>query len=234
MARTNTQTQLVYQHLERMPRKALEKYQHLIGRYVKRRRGIYALYRGERLYYVGLASNLNVRLKHHLRDRHADTWDRFSVYLTTSAAKYLRELESLVLRVASPGGNRQKGRFARSEDLRRQFRRDVAAYQQMERSTLLGDGNEPEDEYKPAPSAAGRKAVLARYVKKRMKLRLENRGKTYWALVRKDGRIKVGKKLFTSPSLAGKAVLGRAVSGWTEWSYERAPGDWVLLDELRH
>lgn len=233
MARASDQTQLVCQHLERVPRKALEKYQRLIGQYVKRRRGIYALYRGERLYYVGLASNLNVRLKHHLRDRHADTWDRFSVYLTTSAAKYLRELESLVLRIAGPGGNRQKGRFIRSEDLRSQFRQDIAAYQQMERSTLLGDGSEPEDERAPVPPMAGRKAVLARYIKKRMKLRLENRGKTYWALVRKDGRIKVGKKLFTSPSLAGVELLDRPVNGWMEWSYERAPGDWVPLDELR-
>ena len=68
MAQTSNQTaQLVCQHLERVSRKALEEYQRLIQNYVRRRRGIYALYRGDRLYYVGLASNLGSRLKHHLR-----------------------------------------------------------------------------------------------------------------------------------------------------------------------
>jgi type I restriction enzyme R subunit len=40
---------------------------------------------------------------------------------------------------------------------------------------------------------------------------------------------------FNSPSLAGRAAIGgkRAVNGWLFWSYERAPGDWVRLDELR-
>jgi type I restriction-modification system DNA methylase subunit len=38
-----------------------------------RRHGVYALYRGNRLYYVGLASNLRSRLNTHLRDRHANT-----------------------------------------------------------------------------------------------------------------------------------------------------------------
>ena len=38
---------------------------------IKRRAGVYALYRKqEKLYYVGLASNLMGRSKAHLRDRH--------------------------------------------------------------------------------------------------------------------------------------------------------------------
>lgn len=32
---------------------------------------------------------------------------------------------------------------------------------------------------------------------------------------------------------AGKAVVKRAVDGWHFWSYERAPKDWVKIDELR-
>ena len=73
---------LVCQHLENISSDALEKYQKMIRQYVRRRSGIYALYRGDRLYYVGLASNLRSRLKGHLRDRHKNLWDRFSVYLT--------------------------------------------------------------------------------------------------------------------------------------------------------
>ena len=37
---------------------ALEKYQDIIRRYVRRKQGVYALYRRGKLHYVGLASNL--------------------------------------------------------------------------------------------------------------------------------------------------------------------------------
>lgn len=30
-----------------------------------------------------------------------------------------------------------------------------------------------------------------------------------------------------------KAVTKREMNGWQTWTYERAPGDWVLLKELR-
>jgi len=49
---------LVTQHLENVSREALEKYQDIIKEYIRKRQGIYALYRRGKLYYVGLASNL--------------------------------------------------------------------------------------------------------------------------------------------------------------------------------
>jgi len=131
------QKALVVQHLENLSREVLRNYKEIIREYVKRRHGVYALYRKNRLYYVGLASNLRSRLNSHLRDRHADTWDRFSIYLTVGD-EHLRELESLVMRISSPKGNKQRGKFARSEDLRRRFRRQVAQYQRVELNRLFG------------------------------------------------------------------------------------------------
>src|SRR5689334_18970035 len=90
---------LVTEHLENISRDALEAYQETLREHVRRRQGIYALYRRDRLYYVGLASNLRNRLKNHLRDRHAGGWDRFSLYLTRTG-DYLRELEALALRIS--------------------------------------------------------------------------------------------------------------------------------------
>lgn len=101
---------LLCQHLENISRKALENYPELIKDFVKNRHGIYALYHKNRLYYVGLARNLRLRLSHHLRDRHAQTSDRFSVYLTLGD-KHLHEIESLLLRIASPKGNRISGKL---------------------------------------------------------------------------------------------------------------------------
>ena len=68
------QKALVSQYLENISRDALEKYQNIIRRYVRRRQGVYALYRRKKLYYVGLASNLRSRLARHLKDRHGDSW----------------------------------------------------------------------------------------------------------------------------------------------------------------
>ncbi len=77
---------LVVQHVERLPRRILEQHPEVVREYVKGKHGVYALYRGSTLYYVGLASNLRSRLKAHLRDRHAGVWDHFSMYLTEGGA----------------------------------------------------------------------------------------------------------------------------------------------------
>ena len=49
-------TPLVCQELENISREALGKYQDIIRQYVRRRHGVYALYRRGKLQYVGLAS----------------------------------------------------------------------------------------------------------------------------------------------------------------------------------
>ena len=74
--------QLVLEHLEDLSGRVLEEYPEEVKALIRRRSGIYALYRRDKLYYVGLANNLMLRLKQHLRDRHNGVWDRFGVYLT--------------------------------------------------------------------------------------------------------------------------------------------------------
>jgi len=224
--------QLVSQHLENVSREALEKYQDVIRDFVRGRQGIYALFRKNRLYYVGLASNLRNRLKHHLRDRHAETWDRFSVYFTIKD-EHLHELEALVLRIASPTGNRQKGKLVRSEDIKPVFKRAINRRHQMEIKSIFGQGERRHLEVKPPKEKDGRKPVLAPYVSKRIEIRLRYKGKLYKAVVRKDGSILYKGTTYNSPSLAGYAIKKRSTNGWTDWKYERAPGDWVSLDNLR-
>jgi hypothetical protein len=227
------QTSLVCQHLENISRQALEKYQHTIRQYVRNRHGVYALYRHGKLYYVGLASNLRTRLGHHLKDRHSHSWDRFSVYLTIGDS-HLRELESLLLRIVMPKGNKQKGKFAKSEDLRRRFAHDAKRSWQLEMQDLLGlsvISNKPVAQ--PVP-ADGRLPILATYPNRPAKLRARFKGQTIRATVRRDGTIRLDGKVFTSPSLAGSAACKMPTcNGWVFWQYEHAPGDWVPLDELR-
>jgi hypothetical protein len=85
--------------------------------------------------------------------------------------------------------------------------------------------------------------VLAQYLDKRIHIRFRYKGKLYIAHVRKDGWItfaaesaeakRLQGKEFKSPSSAASAITGRARNGWKCWKYERSPGEWVLLEELR-
>lgn len=191
-----------------------------------------------------LASNLRSRLRHHLRDRHADAWDSFSIYLTIGG-QHLHELETLLLRIIDRKGNKQRGRFGKAEDLKRKFRRELKQAQSEELEQLfcyeigktkLGKGlklDKPE----------GKKFILAPFVNRRFHIRFRYKNKLYIAHVRHDGSITFAKesaeadrlqgKVFLSPSRAAKAVTKREMNGWAVWTYERAPGDWVSLDELR-
>lgn len=223
--------QLVCQNLEGISRKALEDYPSIIKEFVKGRHGVYALYSKGHLYYVGLASNLRNRLKTHLKDGHAYTWDKFSVYFTINDS-HLRDLESLILRIASPKGNRQTGKFIKSEDIKPSFKRRIKRAQENELNDLFGTTKDVTPLGKET-KVNGRIPVLAKFVTKRFPIRWRYKGTLYRATVRKDGTISLNGKIFTSPSVAGYSIARHAIDGWYVWKYERSPGEWVVLNELR-
>lgn len=226
--------QLVCQYLERVGRDALASHQDLVRKYVRGRQGIYALYRKERLYYVGLASNLNARLKQHLQDRHSESWDRFSVYLTVGD-KHLKELESLLLRIVRPAGNKITGKFVKAENLRTRFARDVRQQQKEELEILIGKSAYARRSARQAspPKTKDDAPVLAAFAKRRFQLRARYKGKTLKAWVRKDGWIYYEGMLYRSPSGAARAAAnGTSRSGLSFWKYQRAAGDWVPLRDI--
>lgn len=227
---------LVTQHLENVSRDALEKYQHIIKDHIRNRQGIYALYRRGKLYYVGLAGNLRNRLQTHLRDRHGHSWDQFSVYLTIGD-EHMRELEALILRIVRPKGNKVKGKFIRSENLFREVRRHFKEAHREEMESLFPRkrslDEDEEDVRKTKSRATGRRPMLIPYIHGAITIRVRYKGKNYKARIRKDGTISFRGRIYNSPSLAGKAVAKHAINGWQFWKYERSPGDWVPLENLR-
>jgi hypothetical protein len=222
--------QLVCQQLEKISREALEKYQAIIRNYTRKRNGVYALYKGDRLYYVGLAIDLRRRLKQHLKDKHVDAWDRFSIYITIGD-HHIKEMESLLLRITRPSGNSQIGKFARCENLARRFRRDMKTLQKEEITSIFGMKR------KSVLDDTADRPVLAPYVHeiRRRRLRGRYKGKLYKARVRSDGAISIYgvKQRFNSPSLAAIHFVKRNMNGWWFWTYERSPGEWVRLKHLR-
>jgi len=209
--------------------KALEEFQDFFSRATQTAHGIYALYRREKLYYVGLARNLRARLKNHLRDRHRDQWDRFSIYLTSSD-DYIRELESLVLRIVSPPGNRVMGKFPGAANLRRKLQRYIR-WQAREREQLLLGAIRR----KPLPESR-RKLVrpLRGKFGRNMTLRGQINGVTYSARLLTNGAIVVKRKRYNTPTEAALASVRhrKRLNGWRFWMVERTPGEWVRLREL--
>lgn len=95
-------------------------------------------------------------------------------------------------------------------------------------------GKEKISEVEEGRLAIGRQAVLANYIHGPIKLQARYKGKIIKAPVRRNGSIRFKSKVYWSPSLASAAACKRRTcNGWTFWRYERVPGDWVPLNELR-
>jgi len=193
--------------------------------------GVYALYKGEKLYYVGLATNLMGRVNHHLKDRHEGKWDRFSVYLTNENA-LIRPLEALMLRVVNPPGNRVKGRLAGAHDLATSLKRKMEERARDEAAALLGGRFVLHRRRSKARGVKG-SVVLAGLVEKRLVLRAKYKGQTYRAALRRDGRISYKGKLYSSPTSVARVILNSAANGWNVWHFRNPKGEWVRLAELK-
>lgn len=89
--------------------------------------GIYALYQGEKLYYVGIAKNLLWRVDNHTRDKHKNKWDKVSFFVIDKH-KFSKDIETVILRIAEPKGNGTRGKFLQHyalQDALNKVRRDL-------------------------------------------------------------------------------------------------------------
>jgi hypothetical protein len=224
------------QYLEGVNGQAFERYRHAVVQLMKGKSGVYALYRDERLYYVGLASNMLGRLTQHMRDRHQGKWDRFSAYLTTRTdGPHIRELEALLLRIVAPQGNRVGGRLRNARDLSRQFVSMMAAQASAERAEMLAKRGRRPLRTKVELSAA-KKAARTRALRqgpgKRAPLKAVYKGEEYSATLLADGQVRVDGETYSSLTSAAKAVTGRsAINGRHFWKV-RHKGEWCRLSQL--
>ncbi len=190
-----------------------------------------ALYKGDRLYYVGLASNMIGRVKQHLKDRHEKKWDRFSVYLTVSS-DHIRPLEALVLRIVNLNGNRVRGKLRGAKDLFRSLNREMSETDKDRRAMLLGERALRGRRRRKTQAVKGSRP-LAGLMSRRVQLKATYKGKVYRASLRRDGQIQYAGKCYDSPTAAAKAVVRRGVYGWGFWHYRLGRNEWVLLRQLK-
>ena len=118
MKRKSDKNKLVKKFLEH---RKWDDYKLALGK-KSRGRGVYVLYKDEKIYYIGLSkSSLRSRLRQHAtKDRHKSKWNNFSFY-QIGKAKYIKDSESLMLRIFRPIGNRISGKFNRKYNIARKF-----------------------------------------------------------------------------------------------------------------
>ena len=119
-------SRVVSAYLEDISVRAFDHHPDELNSVIGGRGGIYALYKNERLYYVGLATNLFKRIKNHRRDKHKRKWNRFSAYVTKKD-HHIPEMEALTqalegAREAAPrAGSEAEARAAEIERLQGQL-----------------------------------------------------------------------------------------------------------------
>ncbi len=116
LRKLSVKNKLVKKWIERI---SYDKYSIALGR-KQRGNGIYILYKGDKPYYVGLStSSLRGRIRRHAtKDRHKGKWNNFSFYQILKT-KYIKDVESLLLRYYKPEGNKVKGKFRRQYKIKK-------------------------------------------------------------------------------------------------------------------
>jgi Restriction Enzyme Adenine Methylase Associated/GIY-YIG catalytic domain len=226
---------LIAGYLERISSKVFDDYHAEITSLVTKQHGVYALYKRDRLYYVGLAKDLRNRVKYHLKDKHAKKWDTFSLFLI-HRTEHLKELEALLIHIAEPKGNMQRGTFIVRNDLKGTLKSLIESRNQTQLENILGTVKKKKTEKAKqltAPHKAPKGLVLHKLLAPGAQIKATYKGKEILATIDEQGKILLNGKLFNSPSSAGVAVIDRStVNGWRFWKYQNPEGKWVALAEL--
>lgn len=217
---------LFTESLENISRNLFRDHSEIITELVGDCSGIYALYDENELYYVGRASDLKRRVNQHLRDRHDSQWTHFSLYLTRKV-DHIGDLESLVIRIAAPIGNRAKPKGRDSRALISKLKKLIRQKHKEELRELISGRS-----VKKLNKKSVGKHSLVGLVGKRTPIYHTYKGQEYKALLTPKGLIYYTKKAYTSPTAAAKAIVGaKAVNGWYFWRIKNAAGEWVKLSD---
>ena len=225
---------IVEAYLERIGQKVFKDFSSVITGLIRGNQGIYALYKKDKLYYIGLASNLKNRIKHHLNDKHKNYWTHFSLYII-SKQEHIKEFESVILRIAYPKGNSVKGKLSRAKNLRPSLKRGLKAEWEKQINGIIGGTK------RTKKSTSGKKAgttkdncPLYHTFPTGKVLYGSYNGKNYKAWIYGNGRIKFNGRLYDTPSGAGKVARGgRTTNGWAFWKYKDKSGNLVKLTNVR-
>lgn len=116
---------LIQYALDGINRTSFEVIKRELASLVKHRVGIYALYHNDKLVRVGLGANIYWRLKGHAKSKKL-VWNSASLFIIgANNLRYLRDLETAIVRIAKPKYNNQQGRVRDVHFLEHVLRKSV-------------------------------------------------------------------------------------------------------------
>jgi len=160
--------------------------------------GIYVLYKGKKIYYIGKAIKLKQRIKQHFTDKHKNKWDHFSLYVV-SDKKFIPQLERVLISMIKPSGNNlfYQREIKRAE---KELKKAISDLMQKHIDCLF---------YKEEPRKNKTKYKI---IKKAYK------GKVYTAILNRDGTVKYKNKIYPSLTAAAKQICKyKSISGPRFW-----------------
>jgi len=218
---------LVVQSLENISKSVFRNHAPLITKLIGRSPGVYALYDDMGLYYVGKSADLKGRVHHHLKDRHKASWTHFSLYLLRHE-DHVNEIESLLIRIANPKGNRAKPKGRSGGDMLKRLREMVKDQQRQEYEEMFG--------FRASENRKNRainRASIEGLVKRNTRLFRTYKGKEYEAILTPQGIIRLNGKSYHSPTPASVSIVKHGCNGWRFWYLKNSDNDIISLDELR-
>lgn len=216
---------IIKESLENVSRNLFKDHLEIITELIKGSSGIYALYDQNELYYVGRATELKQRVKHHLKDRHDSQWTHFSLYLV-KRSDHIGDIESLLIRVAAPVGNRAKPKGRDSRQMRSKLRKMIKLKHRKELAELIPGR-------KRAKKSENSDRTLVGLVEKRAPIYRMYKGKEYKATLFPRGFIVYKGKRYSSPTSAAMQIIDSgSVNGWWFWRIKNSNDEWVSLRDF--
>ena len=225
MKSNNKKPGIIKESLENVSRNLFKDHLEIITELITGSSGIYALYDQNELYYVGRATELKQRVKHHLKDRHDSQWTHFSLYLV-KRSDHIGDIESLLIRVAAPVGNRAKPKGRDSRLMRSKLRKMIKQKHKKELAELIPGRKRHNEKEKSERTLVG-------LVEKRTPIYRTYKGKEYKAILTPRGFIIYKGKKYTSPSSAAMRIIDSgSVNGWWFWRIRNNNDEWVSLKDF--
>jgi hypothetical protein len=118
---------LIHFALDDIKRESFDVIRKELASLLRHRAGVYALYQDDKLVRVGLGTSVYWRLQGHAKSRHL-VWDTASLFIIgADNLRFLRDLETAIVRIAKPKYNDQQGRVRDEQYLERLLKKSVKA-----------------------------------------------------------------------------------------------------------
>jgi len=155
---------------------------------------------------------------------------------------HIREIESLVLRIADPRGNRAGGRLKNAIDLRRELRRSMEERSRLEIESIVPRAWRRDkkrihlEQARRATRSKSRQSTSKERPLKKLfagkQIVAAHKGEKYSARVNRYGVIRLKGVIYETPTAAAVSITGKPTNGWNFWKV-RNNGELVRLRKLR-